>query len=58
MNELPKLVSLKALSQLLGKSENSLRYHLKMGRIKPAVKFGRSYSFDPAEVLKQLKRGI
>lgn len=52
------LVSLKQLSVILGRSESSLRYHLRMGRINPTVKFGRVYSFDPEEVLKQLQRGL
>lgn len=53
-----KLVTIKELSIILGKSESSLRYHIKMGRIKPTIKLGRSMSFDPGEVLKQLQRGI
>lgn len=52
-----KLVRLKELSFILGRSESSLRYHFRLGRFKPAAKLGRSYSFDPEEVLKQLRRG-
>lgn len=57
-NSSAKLVSLRSLASLLGKSESSLRYHLRMGRITPAAKFGRTYSFDPEDVLRQLKRGV
>lgn len=53
-----KLISLKELAKLLGKSESSLRYHQKMGRITAIAKFGRCYSFDPEQVLKQLSKGI
>jgi hypothetical protein len=53
-----RLVEFKELSQILGRSENSLRYHFRMGRFTATAKFGRSYSFDPDEVLKQLQRGI
>lgn len=53
-----KLVSLKELSCLLGRSENALRYHMRMGRIKPAIKLGRVYSFDPEQVMKELQRSI
>lgn len=53
-----KLVSLKELSILLGRSEHSLRFHIRKGRITPAAKFGRSYSFDPDEVLRQLQKGV
>ncbi len=53
-----RLVGFKELSQILGRSENSLRYHFRMGRFIAAARFGRSYSFDPNEVLKQLQRGI
>lgn len=53
-----KIVSLKQLAQILGKSENSLRYHVRLGRIKPAFKFGRTMSFDLDDVFRQLKRGI
>lgn len=52
------LVSLKELAKLLGKSENSIRYHVKMGRIKPTIRYGRVMSFDPEEVIKQLKRSV
>lgn len=52
-----KLVTLKELSQILGKSEASIRYHYRMGRILPSARFGRVYSFNPAEVMKQLQRG-
>ncbi len=55
---LPKLVTLKELARLLGKSENSIRYHVRMGRIVPTLKLGRSMSFDPEEVLNQLKQRI
>lgn len=53
-----KLVNFKDLSKLFGRSENSLRYHFKKGRFTASAKFGRSYSFAPNEVLKQLQRGI
>jgi len=52
------LVSLKELAKILGKTESSLRYHLAMGRIKPSAKFGKRMSFNPEEVLKQLRREI
>lgn len=52
------LVSLKELARMLGKSENSIRYHVRMGRIKPTLKFGRAMSFNPDEVMKQLKRPV
>lgn len=52
------LVSLKELAKILGKSENSIRYHIKMGRIRPTLRYGRVMSFDPEEVIKQLKRGV
>ena len=52
-----KLVDLKTLSKLLGRSENSVRYHVRMGRIVPTLRFGRSMSFDFDEVIRQLKRG-
>jgi predicted site-specific integrase-resolvase len=58
MKENQKLIQVKELSQILGRSENSIRYHMRMGRIKPTAKFGRSYSFDPEEVMKQLKREL
>ena len=51
-------VSLKELSRLLGKSENSIRYHVRMGRIRPSVRYGRVMAFDYVEVIKQLKRGV
>lgn len=53
-----KLVSLKELSHVLGRSENALRYHVRMGRIRPSAKFGRVYSFDPEQVMKDLQRDI
>ena len=52
------LVTIKELSKILGKSENSIRYHIRMGRIKPKLKFGRSMSFEVEDVLRQLQRGI
>ena len=52
------LVGIKELAIILGKSENSIRYHIKMGRIKPTLRFGRSMSFDPNEVVKQLQKAI
>ncbi len=58
MVEKQKLISLKELSVVLGKSENSIRYHIRMGRIRPAARFGRVYGFDPDEVLRQLKRDV
>ncbi|WP_413578219.1 helix-turn-helix domain-containing protein [Bdellovibrio sp. HCB290] len=53
-----KFITIAELSKLLGKSENSLRYHLKQGRIKPTIKLGRSMLFDPEQVIKQLQRSI
>ena len=52
------LVSLKDLAQILGKSENSLRYHLRMGRFSPTVRYGRVMSFNPNKVIEQLQRGV
>jgi predicted HTH domain antitoxin len=52
------LISLKQLSKFLGKSENSIRFHIKMGRIKPSGKLGRCYLFNPKDVLAQLKRDV
>jgi DNA-binding transcriptional MerR regulator len=51
-----KYVSIKELSAILGRSENSLRYHYRMGRIKPTIRFGRTYSFNLDEVIEQLKK--
>ncbi len=51
-------VPLKELCIILGKSENSLRYHLRKGRIKPTLKLGRHMLFDPEQVLRQLQRGV
>lgn len=53
-----KLLSVRELAIALGKSENSIRYHIRMGRIKPTLKFGRNMSFDYDQVIKQLKRGV
>lgn len=53
-----RLLSLKELSQILGRSENSIRYHIKMGRIQPTVRLGRTYSFDPDDVMRQLQKGL
>lgn len=55
---LRRLISLKELASELGRSENSIRYHLRMGRITPKIKLGRSMSFDLDDVLKQLQRGV
>jgi hypothetical protein len=52
------LISLKQLCKFLGKSENSVRFHIKMGRIKPSGKLGRCYLFNPKDVLVQLKRDV
>lgn len=52
------IVSLKELSKLLGKSEASIRYHIRMGRITPTLLYGRVMAFDPDGVLRQLQRGI
>lgn len=51
-----KLVSLKELSVILGKSESSIRYHIRMGRIVPTIKLGKNYSFDANEVVQRLKQ--
>lgn len=56
MNQ-PKLVSFKQLSLILGKSESSLRYHMRMGRITPCSGLGRCKVFDVEEVLREIKRG-
>lgn len=53
-----EFISLKELSIKLGKSESSIRYHIRRGRIKPAFKLGRSYSFDLENVMKQLQQSI
>jgi predicted site-specific integrase-resolvase len=53
-----KYLSLKELGLLLGLSENSLRYHLRMGRIKPSLKLGTRMLFDVDEVICQLQRDI
>jgi len=53
-----QLVSLAELAQTLGRSENSIRYHLRMGRIKPTVKLGRCYCFNLDQVMKDLQRGL
>jgi predicted DNA-binding transcriptional regulator AlpA len=58
MNGEQKLVNLKELSRIVGRSESSLRYHIRKGRIQPSAKFGRSPSFDSEEVMRQLKRGL
>lgn len=50
-----KLVTLKELAKVLGKSENSIRYHIKMGRIRPKLRFGRVMSFEVDEVIRQLR---
>lgn len=52
----PKLVSLKELSIILGKSESSVRYHMRMGRIVPTIKLGKNYIFNPVEVIQRLKQ--
>lgn len=52
----PNLVSLKELSVILGKSESSIRYHIRMGRIVPTIKLGKNYSFDANEVIQRLKQ--
>lgn len=57
-NQNRRLLNIGELSLLLGRSENSLRYHIRMGRIKPTAKFGRCYSFDPDDVLKQLQKNL
>lgn len=51
-----KLVSLRELSQILGKSESSIRYHVRMKRILPHGKLGRNYCFDINEVMKQIRK--
>ena len=51
-------LSLKKLAAFLGKSESSIRYHIRVGRIVPTLKYGRAMSFDTDEVIKQLQRGI
>ena len=53
-----KFISLKELAIKLGKSESSIRYHIRMGRIKPEIKLGRSMLFDLDKVISQLKRRI
>ena len=53
-----ELISVKDLAAALGRSENSIRYHIRMGRITPTLKFGRCMSFDLQQVIKQLKRGV
>ena len=50
------LVSLNELATFLGKSPSAIRYHMRMGRIIPTIKLGKTYSFDPDEVLKRLKQ--
>lgn len=51
-------ISIKELSEKLGVSESSLRYHLRMGRIKPSLKLGVRMLFDPQEVIRQLQKDI
>lgn len=58
MNQFPKFVNVKELSQILGKSENSIRYYIKMGYIKPTTRYGRVMSFDPNEVINRAKRFV
>jgi hypothetical protein len=58
MKENQKLIGLNELAKILGKSSSAIRYHMRMGRIKPTAKFGRTCSFDTDEVLRQLKREI
>ncbi len=53
-----KLLSLKELSCALGKSEESIRYHIRRGRIAPTGRLGRVYVFNLESVLKQLQRGV
>lgn len=53
-----KIISIKELAVILGKTESSIRYHIRMGRIKPTVRFGRSYGFDPEQVVKDLQKGL
>jgi predicted DNA-binding transcriptional regulator AlpA len=58
MNNNHKLISFKELSQIIGCSENSVRYHYRMGRFKAAAKLGKRVLFDANEVLAQLKRDL
>jgi len=51
-----KLVSLQELAAILGKSESSIRYHMRCGRIVPKLKLGKTYSFDAQEVVKRLQK--
>lgn len=44
------------LAQELGRSENSIRFHIKKGRIKPTLKLGRIRLFTMEDVLRQLKK--
>lgn len=53
-----KYMSMKELSEMLGLTENSLRYHFRMGRIRPSLKVGSRLLFDPADVVRQLQRDI
>lgn len=53
-----KYLTTKELASELGKSENSIRYHIKVGRIKPSIKFGSTLGFELNDVIKQLKRDI
>jgi hypothetical protein len=53
---LKELVSIKELARALGRSENSVRYHIRMGRIKPAIRLGRTYSFNVDDVIGQLQK--
>lgn len=51
-----KLLTLKELAKVLGRSESSVRYHVRKGRIQPTFRLGRSMSFAEEEVLKSLKK--
>jgi hypothetical protein len=50
-----QLVSCKEIAQILGLSENSIRWHVRMRRINP-VRLGKRLLFDPDQVVNQLNK--
>ena len=55
MSQPPKLISIRALSILMGLSESSLRWHIRQGRLRP-YRLGRKILFYTDEVMKDLKK--
>lgn len=55
MQEIHKLMTIKQLSQTLGLSESSLRWHLRQGRLR-CYRLGRKILFNTDEVMKDLKK--